>query len=359
MTEWKVELETDRLAVYETGSGKIGYEKPARVLKDDERVLLADVEGEVASLTEEALEKIGAGEIWRKFRKVGIKVNLCGGLEGCPSTFTDPLVVEGIINHVRSYGAEPFVCEGDMRGFVADERLVGRRGELADVLERTGTFYVNLSRHPIPFVCHGLDERLTLPEELIDPDTAIVSAAVPKDHWECGISMAQKNMYGAISDRRKAIFHRKWNRIDKAVAAAARLLRPELAVVGGRLAGAGWGPHFCVPVEWNRVAIGTDPIRVDGCMSEVYGYPYEKVVYAMINAGGEPVGYRIMDGSADLPHNALKKLKKHAMSPGRRRLWKALLYPQYFIPHRTQHEVSPRLEAAAGAFHHRFVDRLR
>jgi uncharacterized protein (DUF362 family) len=117
-------METDRFVVFDISGRKMGFEKPFRVLKDDHRVVVGELDDNVAKSTSDILEKLGIGKVWKRFRRVGLKVNLCGGIVGCPATFTDPLVVEGVIEHVRAYGAEPFVCEGDMRGFVADERLI-------------------------------------------------------------------------------------------------------------------------------------------------------------------------------------------------------------------------------------------
>lgn len=351
-------LETSRIIIREINNVRVGYEKPARVLGDDDRVYVGALGEDIARDTAAALAKFGADKILRGFKRAGIKVNLGGGIQQCPSTFTDPLVVRGIIEYCRDLGIEPFVCEADMRGFVIDEALLKRRGDLWQVLQETGARFINLSGDGVIFHCIGLERSIPFPMTLLDPDTAIISAAVPKDHWECGLSLAQKNMYGAISERRKALYHRVWSRIDKAVAAASRILRPDIAVLGGRLAGTGWGPHFCVPVPWNRVIVGADAIRVDALMAEAYQYPYEKVKYAMINAQGETVTYRMMEGSAEFPEDGLKILRRYAMTPGRRLAWKAILFPQYFIPHQWQHDASPRLEGYAAAFHRRYVNPL-
>ena len=351
-------LETGRFVIREINGKRTGYEKPARVLGEDDRVYVGALGENVARDAAAALDKLGADKILRGFKRAGIKVNLGGGIQNCPSTFTDPQVVRGVIQFCRDVGVEPFVCEADMRGFVIDEALLKRRGDLWQVLEETGAQFINLSDGGVPFRCIGLERSIPFPMTLLDPETAIISAAVPKDHWECGLSLTQKNMYGAISERRKALYHRVWSRIDKAVAAAARILRPDIAVLGGRLAGTGWGPHFCVPVPWNRLMVGADAIRVDALMAEAYRYPYEKVEYAMINAQGETVGYRLMEGSIAFPDEGVSLLRRYAMTPRRRLAWKTILFPQYFIPHQWQHDASPKLEGYAAAFHHRYVDPL-
>ena len=104
--------------------------------------------------------------------------------------------------------------------------------------------------------------------------------------------------------------------------------------------------------------MGTDASRVDKCMAEVYGFPYSKVGYATINSRGEDVSYSFVEGGAGWPQDAVRKLQRYAMTNGRRLVWKAVLYPQYFLPHRFQHSAAPKLEDAAASFHRRFVDPL-
>jgi uncharacterized protein (DUF362 family) len=354
----KMITETDRFVIKEVRGELVGFEKPAIVLKEDARLYVGALSEDVVHDTKEALKKAGGKDALAGYRRAGIKVNLGGGIATCPATFTDPLVVEGIIDFCQEMGVEPFVCEADMRGFAMDEELIKRRGELWEVLQRKKVRFVNLSENPIKFYCLGVEPHITFPKELLDAETAVISAAVPKDHWECGVSFCQKNMYGAISERRKAIYHRSWSRIDKVVAASCRILNPDLAVLGGRYAGVGWGPHFCAPIPLHRLVIGKDAIRVDALMAEVYGYPYEKVKYAMINTHGVLPNYELMDGSTDFPNEIVSKIRPHAMTPRRRLFWKMLLFPQYFTPHKIQHKIAPKLENLAAWFHHKFVDKL-
>lgn len=350
--------ETERFVIREIRGELIGFEKPTEVLKKGARAYVGILSENVSRDTVTALKKAGAQEVLSGYRRAGIKVNLGGGIAGCEATYTDPLVVEGIIDFCLEIGVEPFVCEADMRGFVMDERLIKRRGDLWKVLQRKKTPFINLSENPVKFYCLGLETSLTFPKELLDPQTAIISASVPKDHWECGISFCQKNMYGAISERRKAIYHRSWSRIDKVVACACRILTPNLAILGGRYAGVGWGPHFCIPIPLDRVVVGKDAIQVDAVMAEVYGYPYEKVKYAMINTHGIVPSCELIEGSAEFPREVVKRIRCHAMTPRRRFFWKTLLFPQYFTPHKFQHKIAPKLENLAARFHHKFIDKM-
>jgi hypothetical protein len=93
-------------------------------------------------------------------------------------------------------------------------------------------------------------------------------------------------------------------------------------------------------------------------MTDVYNYPCDQVQYAQINARGEKIIYDIESGSADWPSESVNVLKRYSITPKRRLMWKALLFMQYFLPHRFQHRVSPLLEDTAAVVHHKLIDPL-
>ena len=339
--------ETHRFVVEERDGDLVGREKEHEVLKPDRCVLVQGLEDDLDASVAQAFEQIGADAVIRPGDRVAIKINLGGGIHHVLTTYSDPRICEALIKQVRRLGGDPFVCEADMRAHVMNDKMLRIRG-YHDVLRRNDTPFVNLSNGPtVTMQCRDLDVPLVLPETLLRPDVKIVSFAPPKHHWECGVTASQKNMYGAIAEYRKSIYHRKYARIDHAVAAAARLLSPDLSILAGFDLGGGLGPHFCVPIPFRRMIIAKDMVRCDKAASEILGYPYDLVKYAMINTRGQHVDYDLHPAS-DWPDGAtLEAIKARSVTPAGVRFWKALLFPQYYVPHRFQIAVYPHLEFLA------------
>jgi uncharacterized protein (DUF362 family) len=325
-------------------AGTVVYETDLPVLKPDARVFIGRLDSDVVGSTRDILGDFGISDIIHAGDQVYIKVNLGGGIPGVPASYTDPLVVEGVIREVQALGGTPHVCEADMRTYTMDEEVLRKRGYDV-ILGRTGADFLNLSNlsraefHPydgtIPF---------DVPAPLREPGSKIISVAVPKHHWECGVSLAQKNMYGAIAERRKSIFHRKYDQIDPVVAAAARAMRPDLSIIGGRAVCGKLGPHLCVPVRLDYLIVSNDMLAADKVGSDLLGYPYEKVKYAQINLKGQALDFSWVAGSEQFPAELLDRVKGVAMTPDEVEYWKDLLFSQYFVPHWMQYEIIPHLE---------------
>ena len=339
--------ENERYAVIKKDGRLIGQEKQHEILKKDKRVLIQVLEkGEkLEKSVSDAFDKIKAGDIIKKGDTVAIKVNIGGGIDYVPTTYSNPLICEAIIKKVRKLGGKPFVCEANMRARIIHNKLLKIRGYL-DMLKRNGCKFVNLSKYStVKMHCFNLDVPLKLPEILLKPDVKIISFAPPKHHWECGISCNQKNMYGAIAEYKKSIYHRKYERIDKAVAAAARIMSPDINILAGLELGTGVGPHFVFPVKnFNRMIISTDMIRGDKVASEILGYPFHLVKYAMINTKGKDVDYALHPDSSWPSDEILKQIKTESLDYGGVNFWKATLWLQYFLPHSFQIWLFPRME---------------
>ena len=339
-----IQSETERYKIERNGSKFVGYEKEHTVLKDNDVVLIQDLGMDIEKSVSEGFDKINASDIIKKEDLVAIKINLGGGIHGIPTSYSDPVICEAIIKKVKKMGAKPFVCEANMRAHQMHDKMLKVRAYY-DMLERNETKFVNLSMvEPVEFQCIGLDVPLLLPSILFNPKVKIISFPPPKDHWECGVTLSQKNMYGAIWERKKSIFHRKYDRIDKAVAAAARLMSPDLSVVGCQEIGVGLGPHFLRTRPFNKLIIAQDMIRCDKVGSEILGYPYNLVKYAMINTKGKNIKYKLHPDSAKIDDDILQDLRDNALDPKEVNFWKPFLYFQYFVPHNFQYFVFPHFE---------------
>ena len=332
-------------SVYYQGDRLVGKEKKHKVLKENPFVYIHKIEGKTAESTARALDKIlSYEEIIKPGEKVAIKVNLGGGINGVPSSYTDPLIVEGVIDKLREIKAEPFVCEANMRAQTMNEGMLKRRGYY-ELLKRKSVPFVNLSEvKPVEFYFLDQEKPVLLPEVLLNPRTKIISLACPKHHWECGVTLCQKNMYGAIWERKKSIYHYNLQWLDQVIAGAARVMKPELSIIGARYLGAGLGPHFCIPILFNCLIISNDMLSADKVGSELLGYPYEKVKHLMLNTQGGEIKYHLMEGSYIIPGEVKEKIKRHRVKPKDTILWRRLLSLQYRVPSGFQYRVYPKFE---------------
>ncbi|MGV9171664.1 MAG: DUF362 domain-containing protein [Promethearchaeia archaeon] len=341
-----IKYNTAKYTIHEETGKLIGQEKSHQILKDDETVLVQRIyKGEnLYKSVSEAFDKIDAQKVIQKGDMVAIKINLGGGIHGVPTTYSDPKICEAIIKKVKLLGGRPFVCEADMRAHIMNEKMLKNRGYY-EILQKTDTEFVNLSKYSIvKMECKDLDLPLRLPEILLKPDVKIISFAPPKHHWECGITANQKNMYGAIAEQKKSIFHRKYDRIDRAVAAAARMMSPDINILATFDLGSGMGPHFCIPIEFNRMIISQDMIRGDKVAAQILGYPFRLIQYAMINSKGKEIYYRLHEDSEWPRREIIEQIKENSIDFDSINFWKPALWLQYFVPHMFQIKAYPPFE---------------
>lgn len=342
-----IKYNTDKYTVFQNKGKLYGEEKAHEVLKDEKTVLIQEIKRkkDLYHQISDGFNKINAKEVIKPGDHVAIKVNIGGGIDYIPTSFSDPIICEAIIRKVRNMGAYPFICEANMRARLMSRKLLTVRG-YRELCKNMKCRFVNLSEYSTVNVrCIDLDVPLKLPEILLKPNVKIISFAPPKHHWECGITANQKNMYGAIAEFKKSIYHRKYSRIDKVVAAAARIMSPDLNILATFNVGTGVGPHFMYPVEFNRMIISKDMIRGDKVASEILGYPFEYIKYCEINSKNQKVEYELHPSSSWPNEEILNKIKGESMDYNKVNFWKATLYLQYFLPHYFQIWLFPRMES--------------
>lgn len=342
----KVYFETPFYVVYKEDGKLIGFEKEANVKKDDAFIYVHKLEENIVEETQQALFKIGIENIIERNSSVAIKVNLGGGISGILSSFTDPLIVKGIIRALKNIGAKPFVCEANMRSLTMNEKLLKKRG-YHQILKEEDVPFINLSEQiPVEFHFQDVKEMVLLPEILLNPEVKIISAACPKHHWECGVTLSCKNMYGAIYERRKSIFHYNSETLDRVIAGCVRVMRPVLNILGARYLCAGLGPHFCIPIRFFALVISNCFLASDMFFCEILSYPFREVKHLMINAK-EEISYKLLEDSYQIPEDVKNNIKKYAPKPKDTIFWRKFLALQYYVPHRFQYTVYPKLEFLA------------
>ena len=341
-------FETECYQVFERGDRLVGREKPSRVLNENARVFVAAIEGDTRTAVKNALGVIEVEKIFSPGDRVAVKVNLGGGITGIPSSFTEPEIVAGVIGSLQELGAHPFICEANMRTLTIDRAMLRRRGYLKLLFEFNVDF-VNLSDgETVEFFLSDLDRPLLLPRILLDPAVKIVSVPTPKHHWECGVTLSQKNMYGAIAERRKSRYHfHGQSLLDRVVAGSARIMKPDLVVIGATQMCGGLGPHLCVPLDFYRVIISNDMLAGDAVAADFLGFPYDRAAHAMINLGRDELRYELIEGSVGLAETTRAKIDRHKVKPHQTGVWRWALLWTYYLPHWLQYAVIGRLEFMA------------
>lgn len=338
--------ELDRLELPEETEGyrlehrdgrEILVEKRRDMLDPESRVFIGRMGDDIPSDVGGAMERAGAADIIGDGDPVAVKVNLGGGVTGVPSSYSDLLVVEGIIDQVRELGGRPFVCEANMRTLTMDRRMLVHRG-LYPLLVRKDVEFVNLSELTgIDFYPLGWEKPIGLSRPLLHPGVKVVSVPALKHHWECGVTLASKNMYGAIAERQKSLFHRG-GAIDETVAAAARAVTPDISVLAHRQVGGRLGPHMCIPIDFGYIVVSDNVLVADRVGCDFLGTDWREVKHLQINCGGREIPYHLVDGSVEIDSHTRQRIARTAISPSEIWFWRTALYAQYFVPHGTQYK---------------------
>ncbi len=341
-----IKYDTEKFIVKQKNGKLYGQEKEHEILKKDKTVLVQKLgKGEnLERSVSEAFNKIKAEEIINEGDLVAIKLNLGGGINHMPTTYSDPIICEVIIKTIKKFGGKPFACEANMRALTINDNVLKKRGYWG-ILRKNKCRFVNLTKYTIvKMKCLSLDIPLKLPEVLLKPNVKIISFAPPKHHWECGITGNQKNMFGAISEYRKSIYHRRYDRLDKAIAAAARIMSPDINILATFDLGTK-NPHFpSVIKNYNRMIISKDMIRGDKVLSEILAYPFRYVKYSMINTKEKDIDYILHPDSSWPEEEILEQIKENSINLDTVNMWRSILFLQYYIPHSFQIKIFPPIE---------------
>lgn len=335
--------ETDAYRLEDREGRQVVIERRREMTDPEARVFIGRMGEDIPADIGGALDRVGLGEIVEDGTLVAIKVNIGGGVTGVPSSFSDLLVVEGIIDRVRELGGRPFICEANMRTFTMDRSMLVHRG-FYPLMVRKGVGFVNLSElSGIDYFPLGWEGPIHLARPLFHPEVKVISVPALKHHWECMVTLAQKNMYGAIAERQKSLFHRG-GAIDETVAAAARAVTPDISLLAHRQVGGRLGPHFCIPINFGYIVASDNVLAADRVGCDIMGTDWREVKHLQINCDGREIPYRLVEGSVEIDPHTLRRIARTALAPWEIQFWRAVLYPQYFVPHKTQYRHLFRIE---------------
>ncbi len=317
--------------VYETWNYKItkeksvyyGYETKATKKPTDSFAYVHKIEGTMKQSMAEAMDKVELKKIVKPSDKVIVKVNLCGGFYKIRASQTPLKGVDALTDVLMDIvpNTQIFLAEANNWGHIVDDPLLKRRGYY-ELCKRKEIEFLRLSYRPtIHFYFRGFNVPVLLSQALLlnREKKVIINFAPIKHHWECGVTLAAKNLYGAISDESKTKFHDYVSpeALDMVIAGSARIHNPELNVLGGKCVCAGQGPHFCKPSKFGYFIIANDFMAADKIGAEILGFPYKKVAYAQVNEKLEiwNSDAPLLPGSATVPEAIKKTIQEHVIPP--------------------------------------------
>ncbi len=212
-----------------------------------------------------ALEQLeGVDDVVKNFSRIVIKPNLCGGVESEPGSYTSTTVLRSVLELFSAFSVPLFVGEADC-SFNDAGHMFSSLGIHA-LGKQFGATVVNLSEGSYADVtvphCNAIR---TLRISTVLQDSLIVSVPVLKTHPWSGVTVSMKNMYGAVYQRAKAMYHTGLEKnivdINSVIGAHISIVDATVAVVHG---GFKYGLWVGSPSSrLDLIIAGFNPVAVD------------------------------------------------------------------------------------------------
>jgi predicted dehydrogenase/uncharacterized protein (DUF362 family) len=232
-----------------------------------ERVAVLRAGDNVGETVSKSIDLLGGLPIKRNDLVV-VKPNICYPKNIENMIITDARVLEAVLNLVRHRTKNVIVVESDSFSGTAEKRMTNT--STMDVVKKCDVDFLNLSKDDVEehevagFV-------LQIPKTVLKADF-VVNLPKMKTHDFMYISVAMKNMFGILANKRKSKLHKGLTEI---LVYLNRLLRQDLIVVDGIVGMEGIGPITGSPVKLGLIIAGLNPVTVDAVCCHIAGInPY-------------------------------------------------------------------------------------
>lgn len=228
-----------------------------------EKVAIVKVDGDIEGAVKRSIELIGGLNI-KKNAKVVIKPNVCLWKNTDGMIITDPRVLEVVLKIVSKYTDRIIVVESDNNSGSAEKRV--KKSGVMEIIERNNAEFINLSRdeseeHEVA----GF--KIHIPKTVLNADYFI---NIPKiktcNVKNLVISIAMKNMFGILSDKKKMALHEKLMDI---ILYINKVVKQDLIIVDGIIGMEGLGPVLGKPVNLNVIVSGLNPVTIDAICCKI------------------------------------------------------------------------------------------
>lgn len=219
----------------------------------------------------ESAVELGGGMDVKNGDNVIIKINLCDFRQPETGAVTHPIFLDATLNYLRSNfdGLNIFVVESDASSARPD--LLIKWLGFESILKKNGAKYINLSKiEASKKTIHGRFFReMDVPTILNEPHY-FISMAKLKTAMLTKITCCLKNQFGCIPYWNKVKFH---DRLDDIIVDANLAMKPDFCIVDGIIGmGGAKGPNDGVPLNYETIITGKDPVAVDSTCARIMGF---------------------------------------------------------------------------------------
>jgi len=246
--------------------------------------IMRDVD--IKKRTRRAIELIGGMEkIVGRGDRVLIKPNMVGGFPPETGETTDPEFVKVLVEMAFEAGAKE-VLVGEGEPFVTMEELKRRfvnrtipstmplHTRYEEVLKETGGKFIDFNingwrtvkvPNPVFF------DKVQVARAILECDV-LIGAPTLKTHHLTGITVALKNLYGAIPRSDKEKYHRL-DRVEEAIVDINKVRTSDMVIVDGTRTILHWGriDEYLETKQLNLTLAGFDPVAIDAVSAKILG----------------------------------------------------------------------------------------
>lgn len=213
---------------------------------------------------------VDTAELIKKYSHIVLKPNLCGGVAGEPGSHTSIRVLQSVLEIFTSYDLPVYIGEADCSFNDADHVFTSLG--IHALGKKFNAQVVNLSKGPhIDINVPQPNLIKTLRVSSIFSEALIVSIPVLKTHPWSGTTISMKNMYGAVYQREKSVYHNGLEKnivdINKVIGAHVSIVDATTAVVHGGFKYGLWVGY--PPSQLDLVIAGLNPVAVDAVGTKI------------------------------------------------------------------------------------------
>ena len=206
-----------------------------------------------------------------KGARVLLKPNLVFGRQADRAINTHPEVLRAVAVLVREAGAS-WIGMGDSPGY-GTARAAAKSAGLAEVAGEEGVEMIEFT--PVEDVDpNRAFMRLELAREVLEADV-VVNLPKMKTHGQMLMTLAVKNMFGAVPGARKFQWHYRAGRdrslFARVINEIALRVRPHLSILDAVVGMDGMGPTNGTPRPVGFIAASDDPWALDAVVMDVLG----------------------------------------------------------------------------------------